>query len=339
MNRTKIRIAAGCALVLSWPLAGCGGGGDGDGPVQVTVTCPNGMSRSAATVAEAQAACPPPALVSVNPADGATGVEPEGFGGVRVETDSQLDVATLTTANVGLKAGGVNAVAGSVEAVGGKGLRFVPALKLNYGQSYRFTANVKDSLGRGLSVDAGFATAPVACPAPQTWNTALSACVYPMGVTIRFDHAEYLKPVVNCTDTAANCWRDAVADGRIRFIATAAREPGQPSRPVVLAAYLHEPENRGLGPLERVVRVFYADTGEARPFAGLEYTKSYGFDSSWKLEGSAEGWHVWGGRFTGTVPAGYCSVYVWQTEPTARWQEVSVSNDLGHCPDWARPQG
>ena len=112
--------------------------------------------------------------------------------GVVVITDSTLDAGSLTTANVSLKAGGVNAVAGSVVyGTDTKGFKFVPAAKLNYGQTYTFSATVKDTLGRQVQVNSSITTTLVTCIAPQVADSTGTKCVTPPPVVLHYTDKVY----------------------------------------------------------------------------------------------------------------------------------------------------
>jgi hypothetical protein len=165
-------------------LAACGGGAEkttpNTPPSSVTVTCPNGTSKTATTQALAEAACALPAAVSITPAHGDSTVSPDTFTGITLATDSTLDPASLTPANVTLKIGSLTTIAGSVAASGAKGVQFVPAAKLQYGQAYDFAASVKDTLGRMLSISSSFTTAALTCTLPQVLFNG--ACVTPVTV-------------------------------------------------------------------------------------------------------------------------------------------------------------
>ena len=97
-------------------------------------------------------------------------------------TDSTLDASSINSINVTLKSG-LNSVTGSVSSVGTKAFRFTPSGNLNYGQAYAFTAEVKDSLGRVISVSSTFTMASVSCALPQVPNNAGTACEVPVTIT------------------------------------------------------------------------------------------------------------------------------------------------------------
>ena len=169
------------AIIVALSLIGCGGGGGSSAPatpVNVTVTCPNGSRQTATTTDAANSLCPAPALVSIVPANAATGISVDTFTSVDITTDSVLDASTITTANITLKAGTTN-VAGAVTVVGSKGFKFTPSTKLNYAQTYTFSASVKDTLGKALLVSSTFTTASIACTLPQIPNSDGGTCVLP----------------------------------------------------------------------------------------------------------------------------------------------------------------
>ncbi len=177
--QNKLRLifaASSVALTVA-----CGGGGSSQtpAPVQVSVTCPNGTTQVAATLDLANFACPLPLLVSLSPTNANTSVSADAFLSVDVVTDSTLEAASITTTSVTLRAGSI-AVAGSATAVGTKGFKFAPAAKLSYGQPYTFSATIKDTLGRLLTVSSTFTTALISCVSPQISNSAGTGCDTPL---------------------------------------------------------------------------------------------------------------------------------------------------------------
>ena len=143
-------------------------------PTSVTVTCPNGASKIAATLSEANALCAAPLLLTISPANGAIAVSVD-TASIEVTTDSTLDLSSLTATNITLKAGTIDVV-GTVSAIGTKAFKFSVADKLNYAQPYTFTATVKDKLGKPLAVNGIFTTASVSCVSPQVPNSTGNAC-------------------------------------------------------------------------------------------------------------------------------------------------------------------
>ena len=176
MRKNIVSIVA--ASLLTSVLVACGGGGGGGtpAPTNVTVTCPNGTSKTAATLDAANALCPAPTTQSISPSTAATGVSVDTFASVDVTTDSTVDATSITATNITLKAG-LTAVPGTVSAVGTKGFKFTPTGKLNFGQQYKFSASVKDALGRTLTVNSTFTTALISCVAPQIPNSTGDACL------------------------------------------------------------------------------------------------------------------------------------------------------------------
>ena len=188
------------SLLFSVMLVACGGGGaQAPAPVNVTVSCPNSTFQTAATSAVASAACPAPQWVSVAPADGDATVSPSLLGGVKMVADSDLDIKSLSSSWVTLHVGSLTSVAGVVRAtspgcqiengvevvpgclsnaekvVGIREFLFVPTSKLQYGVKYDLSVSVKDTLGRTLSWNSTFTTAPMDCSLTEIWNGV--ACV------------------------------------------------------------------------------------------------------------------------------------------------------------------
>lgn len=165
-------------LGLALILFGCGGGGGNTTPAPpAQVTCPDGTSQTAATAELAKAACAPTTF-TVTPANGSSNASPAGLK-VVVTSTGKLDASSITAANVSLKAGNVNPVAGTLSvAPDNKSFTFALTGNGNYAQSYTFAAMVKDALGRDVSVNATFTTGLVDCsgtPGTQP-NAAGTAC-------------------------------------------------------------------------------------------------------------------------------------------------------------------
>ncbi len=261
------------ALVTAFLLVACGGGGGGSSggttptqPTTVTVNCPNGTTATGATTTDANNACPLPKLLSITPANGDRTVSPDTFTGLTVATDSLLDPTSLTTANIKLMIGSNTNIAGTVSATAdGKGFRFVPTAKLFYGQIYdNFTATVMDKLGRLLVVKSAFTTAPVQCFAPNVWDgtncvapaTWPPATITPVGVKVF--GANQLP--AGCTSASQQCWKDAVANGTVKFISTPALMTSFNNRPVVFAYFRNTTVAFGVNGLWNYL-AFYADDG------------------------------------------------------------------------------
>lgn len=259
-------IAAVSIFPLAVMLVACGGGGGGSTPTPPpatqTVTCPNGTSKTAATLDLATALCAAPALVSVSPANANTAVSVDAFVSVDVVTDSTLDATSITATNVTLKAG-TTAVAGAASAVSTKSFKFVPTAKLNYAQAYAFSATVKDTLGKVLTLSSTFTTAAVSCTSPQVPATDGQSCVtpvawwpptfVPMGVKVYLDSTKAPAGAVTnatypgqtqsgllppaCLITGDTCWKESVKNGTIKFVQTTATNPHQPTRVIAFGSY------------------------------------------------------------------------------------------------------
>lgn len=272
-------------------LAACGGGGGGgDTPHTPTsftesVTCPDGTTKSATAstssgaVEAAILACPgiDATKVVITPADKATAVSPDviAASGITVATSSVLSTPSAT--DVTVSAGGTNVPGTVTMMTGAKGFKFTPSGKLLYGQTYTFAASVKDTLGKALAVTSSFTTAsvtctapqvpnaagdacvtPPSCPAPSVWTTGINACVYPVGTKVV--GANRLPE--GCVDWKNQCWRDSVANGTVKWIATPATMTGANSRPIVFAYFINvAPVSALSGPYSTTI--FFADNGEA----------------------------------------------------------------------------
>ena len=175
------RIISIFSVALVTLLGACGGGGGSTPtpiPTSVTVTCPNSTSKTATTTSEANALCAAPLLLTISPTDKASSVSVDTTS-IDVTTDSTLDLSSLTTTNITLKAGTIDVV-GTVAAVGTKAFKFSITGKLNYAQPYNFSASVKDTLGRALAVNGIFTTASISCVSPQVPNSTGTSCETPV---------------------------------------------------------------------------------------------------------------------------------------------------------------
>jgi len=167
-------------ILTSLILSACGGGGGATNqPTTVTITCPNGASKTAVTLDLANTQCASPTMLLISPVNNTASVSVDVFTSIDVTTDSTLDISSLTSPNVALNAG-LNSISGTVSAVGSKAFKFTPSSKLNYGQSYAFSASVKDTLGKTLVINIAFTTASVSCVAPQVPNSTGDGCVTPI---------------------------------------------------------------------------------------------------------------------------------------------------------------
>jgi hypothetical protein len=233
-------------------------------PVSATVTCPNGSAATAtgtdlaAATTAANAACPAPKAVSITPANGA--VVPQSVTEVTLVTDSTLDPASLTAANVKVMLGTVPA-AGSVAAVGTNGVKFVLSGPALYGQPYTFNATVKDTLGKTLTATATFTTTGKACAAPTFYNPTLDTCEYPAGVKV--STANTLPQ--GCTSPTQQCWKDAITNGTVKLIATPATMTGYSDRPLLFAYFKNTSTANGVTGLWNTLPV-YAD--DVAPIGG-----------------------------------------------------------------------
>lgn len=181
-------LAVGVALAI---LVGCGGGGGGGSTpppttVTQTVTCPDGTSKTGtgttttSALDAATAQCAAPTLVSITPADKATGISPDTIGtsGIVVATSSTL--ATPAISDITLKAGTTSVPVTVTMTAGNKGFKFVPSTKLLFAQLYNGTIKITDTLGKILTVPFSFTTASVSCTAPLEPDSAGTSCVPPV---------------------------------------------------------------------------------------------------------------------------------------------------------------
>lgn len=272
----NLLIRALATILVASALVACGGGGGGDTtptPTTVTVTCPDDSKQTASTLDLATSACPAPTLVSITPANNATGVAPESIAttGIVIATSSAL--TTPASGDVTLTAGGVT-VPATVAMVGTKGFKIVPSAKLLYAQAYTVLANVKDRLGKNLSVSGTFTTASVSCTAPlvpdsagtscvpptctapavwsgtscgvpsapvctapAVWTASLNACVSPISVKMSNPKTlpleNGLRPVIN-----GPVWKASIQDGSIQFFDTGLVMTGYRTDTLVMAFFI-----------------------------------------------------------------------------------------------------
>lgn len=320
MWNVRTSLASVFAVLAASTLVACNGGGGGGvtitTPTTVTVTCPNGTASTAATTDLANAACPAPKVLSVLPAGGDIAVSPDTFTGVIVVTDSKLDPSSLTTVNVTLKAGGTSPVTGTVYATEDTSLpvvttapskvfRFAPSTKLNYGQSYTFTATVRDTLGKELAMSSMFTTAVISCTPPQVPDSTGSACVTPWWpptnitpMNVKVSGANQLP--AGCNAWADQCWKDAVTNGTVKLVATSATMAGSNSRSVVFAYFRNTTELFGVTGLGNVLPV-YADDGS---LVGQDISGGVAQEIDW-VYGNANG------AIAHIKVAGTCVQYSW----------------------------
>lgn len=349
-NSRGSKATAFTILAVAFGFAACSGGGGGSTPTtpaSVTVTCPNGTAQTAATTALANAACPAPVMLSIDPANLGITSTPDSLvlTGIVVATDSVLDPASLTTANVTLKVGSLTSIAGTVSATDTKGFKFVPAAKLQYGQAYDFVADVKDSLGKILAVRSSFSTSLISCTAPQvpdstgttcvaplaclapamqnsvgacmlppaptgyTWNNIIKAWVADIGVLVT--GANTLP--ATCVTIGDKCWLDSVADGTIKFVYSNALMPGFSTRHVVFAFY----KGNFNGTNYYGVTPMYADVEATSAFANQGVSNGGNTDTITEIKGSQNG-------VKQTAPSFGC----WERV----WQDIGFGNIQISCP-------
>lgn len=322
-NNRGSKAATLAILATAFGLVACSGGGGSapSTPASVTVTCPNGTTQTAATTELANTACPLPALLSVAPANLSITSSPDSLmgTGIVVATDSVLDPASLTTANVTLKVGSLTTVAGTVTATDTKGFKFVPTAKLNYGQAYDFVATVKDMVGKILTVNSTFTTAYVTCIPPQVPNSTGTACVDPAPaciapamqnsvgacmsppLAIGYTWNNIIKAWVAdigvlvtgantlpaaCVTVGDTCWLNSVADGTIKFANSNIVITGQNTRPIVFAFYR---PGSGIGAGYYLTTPVYADVVGVSTLLNQNIENGGIFDAITEVKGSTLG--------------------------------------------------
>nr|WP_324292532.1 Ig-like domain-containing protein [uncultured Roseateles sp.] len=195
--------------------------------------------------------------MSVTPKDAATAVSPDTFAGVMVTLDSTIDPSSLTTANVTLKTG-TTATSATVTADGTKGFKVTLASKLAYDKPYTFTANVKDTLGRAITVSTSFATGAAPCQTNMIWKQELGQCVYQMGVKVFTANQVPL----GCDHETEVCWTEFFSKGPdtgLKLIDTSAVMTGFNTRPLVFGFWKNNATLFGVTGLWKLLAI-YVDT-------------------------------------------------------------------------------
>lgn len=119
-------------------------------------------------------------------------------------------------------------------------------------------AAIQEVVSRGWSYEGVVMCAPVTppCAAPQVWTPGVNACVYPMGVIV----GNVGQLPQGCNTWKDQCWRDSVANGTVKFIATTAKMTGYSDRSVVFAYFRNTSTAWGVTGLWNYLP-FYVDDG------------------------------------------------------------------------------
>lgn len=284
--------------------------------VPVKVTCSDSTISTAANMETAVAACPAVKFSDSLPFDGSTKESPDSFLGITVTYNGTIDPASITAANIVLKAGGINSVASTISA-SGSGFKVVPATKTAYGQQYTMTANdVKDTLGRIISpVTITFTMAPMNCVLPKAWDNASLSCLVPplackapavWSVTtsncvtvagVKVTGAKMLP--TGCKVWTEQCFEVASANGDVQYVASSAVFNG---RPVVYAYFINPFDPFGGSGGLYGLAAFYADDRSIVPGQSIAGATSEVMD--W-VAGNAIGAvaHMVGGTCVQFVPS------------------------------------
>jgi len=253
--KMTIRLFAVLAIALPLFLTGCGGGGGGSdpptvsaatitpvitpAPATVTVTCPNGASSTAATTGAANAACPAAKVLSTSVAQNGV-VSPDTFQ-IVVKTSGDIDLKTLTDANITLWAGTAGVPGNAVKITitpGDKMFTITTPTKLNYGQAaYILTVkNVVDTLGRPIPVDdLTFSTTAMVCTDLTVWSADHNTCVAPLGVqTVGVNQLQDSSCVSTEWGWDKACFISAVRNGTVKVANTTATAN---SKPLIFALF------------------------------------------------------------------------------------------------------
>ena len=99
------------------------------------------------------------------------------------------------------------------------------------------------------------------CSAPAVWSTGVSGCVTPSGIKV---FGANLLPV-GCDHWTQECWKNASADGTVKFISTPVLTPVYGDRPLMFAYYRHNSTAFGVTGLWQFL-IMYADDGSPAGF-------------------------------------------------------------------------
>jgi hypothetical protein len=147
---------------------------------------------------------------------------------------------------------------------------------------------------------------PPTCLFPTVLNSGIGACVYPMGFWVV--GANQLPP--GCNTWKDQCWRDSVANGTVKFIATSAIMTGYSTRPIVFAYFRNTSTMFGVTGLWNYLP-FYADDGS--PFGPDIFGGSY--SETDRVYGTAK--NVANGTAGGIIihdkSTGLCCELAWDT--------------------------
>lgn len=197
------------ALAFAAVLAACGGGGGGGSTAEtVTVTCPDGTTQETATsTVLALSLCPQPKVLSVAPADGATGVAVDTT--VRVALDSAIDAASIV-ASVTVDGKSVTVKLTLADA---KSVTVALAAPLQPEKAVVYSVTGKDTGGRTFAANGTFTTAAA------WWST----------VTVYTTTVEGWQQIAaGCNHWADQCAHDAVKSGVIKVVAIPVTIGGRP---------------------------------------------------------------------------------------------------------------
>jgi len=319
-NRGNFFAVSAIALATAAVIAGCGGGGGGGSVVvtpptpvtfteTVSATCPNDAkvtgTATEATQAAAQskaldnalAQCSGPTLTSITPANGSTTADPDGIAttGIVVSTSSALQIPNVTNDLV-LKAG-TTVVPVKVSPVDPKVLRITPTVKLLYGQLYSYVFNLKDGLGKPLTVSGSFITSASGCNLPSQLNS-LGVCMAPpapTGYTWNVANKVWVADIgtlvtglntlpAECVTIGDACWKVSSANGTIKYFGTGLTVDG---RKFIFAGYIIGGTLPGAGSF--AMKTIYFDTEAATPGLSKEVNVAYNTSGIVNAKGSVDG--------------------------------------------------
>lgn len=228
-----------CAVILTAVLGACGGGGGGDSgdastATPTSVTCPSGSPAATASACMAVTA-------NVSALQGST-QNPTLFNqGVTLQFNGALDPSQTV---VTWKQGTANVVTAVKFAAGNRDMTVTPSMHLAFGSTQTLTISAVDSVGRPVTVNLSFVTAPMVCANnaiwgnPATFVPAYDACVAPIGVQTLMNGAANTMTDTSCVfvvgqPMSAAC-KAYAANGTLMFANTGVTVGGKAT---VLVAY------------------------------------------------------------------------------------------------------
>jgi hypothetical protein len=159
------------------------------------------------------------------------------------------------------------------------------------------------------------AALPPVCTPPSVYTNGVNACVYPMGVKV----SGVNQLPAGCNTWKDQCWKDSVANGIVKWVATSALMTGYSTRPVVFAYFRNTSTAFGVTGLWNYMPL-YADDGsltggdifggntdeidwiDGTPNGIIYHNKTRGFCYSFQWDAAQKSWD-WNGTGVDTPVA------------------------------------